>query len=47
MKIGDRIVRNPGEFSVLALKLKEEKLPQLAAKVKPIVACTNPRMTDC
>jgi hypothetical protein len=47
MKIGDRIVRNPGEFSVLALKLKEEKLPQLAAKVKPIVASNNPRMTDC
>jgi hypothetical protein len=47
MKIGDRVARHPGEFSILALKLKEEKLPQLGAKVKPIVTRNNPRTPGC
>ncbi len=46
MKMGDRVAPNPGEFFVMALKPKEEKLPQPSAKVKPIVERNNPRMPN-
>ena len=47
MKMGDRVARNPGEFFVMALKPKEEKLPEPGVKVKPIVARNNPRVPGC